>query len=56
MRKVLNRLCTGVYWKYNVFQGDVPLTTWGKVFYVVDDFGTAIIVHNTEALKYSLKG
>lgn len=50
----MERLVTGVYWRYNVHQNGVPVKEFGKVVYVVDNFGNAVIIHDRKTLNHSL--
>lgn len=38
----------GFSWAWNVHQGDVPLTQYGRVYYVVDDFGNHVMVDSRQ--------
>ena len=44
----------GFYWRYNVVQGDVEITSMGRVFYVMDDFGSLVMV-NERRLNFSIQ-
>ena len=57
MKNRLKRLVTGVYWDFNVYQNGKPVVDLGKVAYIVDDFGNAILITNTakQTLNTSLR-
>lgn len=44
----MNNTTYGFHWKYNVCSETGPIKHYGKVFYVVDDFGNIIIISATQ--------
>lgn len=51
----MQRLVTGVYWRFNVYKNNIPVKEFGKVCYVVDDFGNACLVYDRKLLNHSLR-